>query len=69
MIIPHQQLSPEALAGVIEEYVSRDGTELGEVADKSRAVVRLLQRGELLLVYDPDTESCNLVTPEQLRAH
>jgi len=69
MIIPHRELSAEALAGVIEEYVSRDGTELGEVADKSQAVVRLLERGDLLLVYDPDTESCNLITREQLRAH
>jgi len=66
VIIPHRELSAEALAGVIEEYVSRDGTELGEVAKKSEAVVRLLDRGELVLVFDPELESCNLVTREQL---
>ena len=26
LIIPHQKLSPEALLGVIEEFVTRDGT-------------------------------------------
>ena len=65
MIIPHRELSAEALAGVIEEYVTRDGTEFGEVPDKSEAVVRLLDRGELVLVYDPDSESCNIITHDQ----
>ena len=64
MIIPHHELSAEALAGLIEEYVSRDGTELGEVTDKAVEVTGLLDRGELLLVYDPETESCNLIKPE-----
>ena len=66
MIIPHRELSEEALAGVIEEYVSRDGTELGEAPDKSETVVRLLDQGELVLVFDPRTESCNLLTLDQL---
>ena len=65
IIIPHRELSAEALAGVIEEYVTRDGTELGEVTDKSDAVVRLLDRGELVLVYDPESESCNIITPDR----
>ena len=63
MIIPHHELSAEALAGLIEEYVSRDGTELSEVTDKAVEVTGLLDRGELLLVYDPETESCNLIKP------
>lgn len=29
--IPYDQLSPEALHGVIEEFVTRDGTDYGEV--------------------------------------
>ena len=68
MVIPHENLIAEALAGLVEEYVSRDGTERGEVADKSKAVIRLLERGELVLVYDPDSENCNLITPDQLSA-
>ena len=66
MIIPHRQLSGPALAGVIEEFVSRDGTELGDVADKAEEVVRQLEAGDLILVYDPDTDGCNIILPEQL---
>ena len=29
MIIPHQMLSPEALQGVIEAFVTREGTDYG----------------------------------------
>jgi hypothetical protein len=29
LVIPHQQLSPEALSGLIEEFVTRDGTDSG----------------------------------------
>ena len=68
MIIPHGELSAEALAGVIAEYVTRDGTELGEVTDKSELVARLLDRGELVLVYDFVSESCNIITRDQLSA-
>jgi uncharacterized protein YheU (UPF0270 family) len=65
VIIPHRELSAKALAGVIEEYVTRDGTELGEAVDKSGVVARMLDRGDLVLVYDPDSESCNIITREQ----
>ena len=29
--VPYDQLSPEALQGVIEEFVTRDGTDYGEI--------------------------------------
>jgi len=31
MIIPHQTLSPEALQGIIEAFVTREGTDYGVV--------------------------------------
>lgn len=64
MIVPYRKLSQEALQGVIEEFVTRDGTELGEASTKSAAVRAALERGELVLVFDPETESCNLLAPE-----
>jgi len=65
MVISHRELSPEALAGVIEEHVTRDGTELTDVASKTAEVLLRLDRGELVLVYDPGSASCNIVTPDQ----
>jgi len=32
--VPYNQLSPEALQGVIEEFVTRDGTDYGEIEIK-----------------------------------
>jgi uncharacterized protein YheU (UPF0270 family) len=66
MIVPHRELSDAALAGAIEEYVSRDGTELSDASTKVAAVRTALDRGELVLVYDADTDSCNIVPPDQV---
>ena len=61
MRIPHTELHDETLTRVIEEFVTRDGTELSEAETKIAAVRRALARGELALVYDSETESCNIV--------
>jgi uncharacterized protein YheU (UPF0270 family) len=63
--VPHQSLSPEALAAVIEEYVSRDGTEPTDASVKAAQVSAALDRGELVLVFDEATESCNLLPPDE----
>jgi len=61
MIIPHQMLSPEALRGVIEAFVTREGTDYGvhdvPLATKVGQVRHQLDTGTAVLVYDEDTES------------
>lgn len=66
MIIPHEQLSPAALAAVIEEYVTRDGTELTDASAKAVQVRAALERGELVLVFDADTETCTFLPRDSL---
>ncbi len=66
MIVPYENLSPEALAGVIEEYVTRDGTESTDATVKTAEVCGALQRGELVIVFDSGSETCNLLSPEEL---
>ncbi len=61
MIIPHHELSDDALAGLIEEFVTRDGTEMSDASTKADTVRKGLDRGDLLVVYDPKSESCNIV--------
>jgi uncharacterized protein YheU (UPF0270 family) len=68
VIISHRQLSAEALAGVIEEYVTRDGTELTEASVKIESVRRRLDRGDLVLVYDAEHESCNILPADEAAA-
>ncbi len=68
MIVPYENLSSEALAGVIEEYVTRDGTESTDSAVKIADVRGALQRGELVIVFDSESETCNLLSPEEMQA-
>ncbi len=68
MIVPYQRLSPDALAAVIEEYVSRDGTEHTDAELKAKQVRQALEAGELVLVFDAEAESCNLLSPEEVTA-
>jgi len=61
MIVAHRELSSAALSGVIEEYVTRDGTNLEEATEKAAAVRAALDAGELVIVYDAETETCNIL--------
>ena len=67
MIIPHKELSPEALDGVIEEFVTRAGTELTDAQEKVEQVKRQLQQGKLVITYDQKTRTCNIVPVESVR--
>jgi len=72
VLIPPSALSPEALQGVIEAFIAREGTDYGEVewsqADKVTQLRALLQRGEAVIVFDAVTESCTLVPRRELAA-
>jgi uncharacterized protein YheU (UPF0270 family) len=63
--IPHQELSADALRGVIESYVLREGTDYGErevqLEQKVAQVLRQLERGEARILFDPNTESIDIV--------
>jgi len=65
MIIPFQQLDPETLQNLLEEYATRDGTDYGEreasLADKVASLRRQLQSGEVVIWFEPGEESVNLV--------
>jgi len=63
--VPPSALSDEALRGLIVEFVTRGGTDYGAVErtleEKITDVRRQLQRGEVKIVFDPETDSVNLV--------
>ena len=65
MEIPYTELSGDALRGVIEEFISREGTDYGHqefsLDDKIAAVMRQLKTREIILTFDAEIESCNLV--------
>ncbi|MCD4676308.1 MAG: YheU family protein [Desulfobacula sp.] len=63
--IPYNQLSPEALQGVIEEFVTRDGTDYGEteasLETKISQVLGQLKSGKAVIVFDQKTETCTIL--------
>ena len=68
--IPWRELSSDALTGVIEEFVTREGTEYGsrdvDLATKVAQVRRQLERGEVLVFFDTEASSCQLVHRDSL---
>ncbi len=61
MVIPYEKLSPEALHGVIEEFVTRDGTDLDDADAKIAQVADQLRRGLVVITFDERTGTCNIV--------
>jgi uncharacterized protein YheU (UPF0270 family) len=64
MDIPWKQLSPSALRALVEEFVSRDGTDYGlrEASHEAKVeqVLRFLEQGKVKIVFDAETESCDI---------
>ena len=63
--VPPSSLSREVLIALVEEFVTRDGTDYGaierSVDSKVADVLRQLDRGEVRIVLDPESETTTLV--------
>ncbi len=72
LVLSPGDLSETAVNGLVEEFVSRDGTDYGEVErsleDKVAAVRKQLDDGEVCIVFDRDEEKVNLVNEHELEA-
>ncbi len=64
MEIPFQALNPDTLNNLIQELVTRDGTDYGEseisLAEKVEQVKLKLISGEALILYDEQLEICEI---------
>ncbi|MEY4643041.1 MAG: hypothetical protein RLZZ227_3035 [Pseudomonadota bacterium] len=69
MRIPHTALSAEALQNLLEEFVTREGTDYGSqvysLEDKVRHVRRQLEAGRVVILYDPRSSSCHIEVSER----
>ena len=63
-IIPVNKLSAKALQGVIEEFISRNGTDYGAIEASLETSIRQvrarLKDGSAVLVFDDETETTNI---------
>ena len=62
--IPYTELSAEALRGVIESFVLREGTEYGprdfSLDEKVAQVMTLLVRGKARVMFDAESETVTI---------
>ena len=65
VVIPHEDLPPETLHRLIESFVNREGTDYGPrqwtLEEKVGHVIRQLERGEALVVYDAQSQTTNII--------
>ena len=65
VVVPHTELSAEALQAVVESFVLREGTDYGarefDLEEKVAHVRSQLERGIAQIVYDPESESIDIV--------
>ena len=61
MVVPYSMLSESALNNLVEEYVTRDGTDNTDSSIKKNEIIKQLKSGSLAIVYDEDTNSSNIV--------
>ena len=69
MLIPYDQLSAEALNGLIEDFVTRDGTDNGDdtpFATRIERVRKALEKQQAVIVFDPPTGQCQLCLRHQV---
>jgi uncharacterized protein YheU (UPF0270 family) len=63
--VPLSAISPELLEQIILSFIEREGTDYGvveaSVERKINDVRRQLDRGEIKLMFDPETESVTFV--------
>lgn len=72
LIIPPEKIEPGILENILESYIAREGTDYGEtelsMQDKLNILRPQVEQGEVLIVYDDDSESLTLMTKKDYRA-
>lgn len=69
MIVPHDELQPDTLKALIEEFVTRDGAVHGHTDQPTdrqiEQVMRQLKAGHAVIIFDEEDESCSILTKEE----
>ena len=61
MRIPHLLLTPGALRAIVEEFVTRDGTDHSAIEQRIESVLGELDVGRAELRFEQETATCNIV--------
>ncbi len=64
MLIPYDQLEPDTLTLLIEDFVTRDGTDNGDDTPLQTRVLRVRQaltKGQAFILFDLESQQCQLM--------
>lgn len=64
MKIPYKELTADTLRAIIEDFVSREGTDYGHesytLETKISQVMKSLELGEAYVTFDAESETCSI---------
>ena len=63
MLIPYQLLEKDTLTRLLEDFVTREGTDNGDetpLAQRLTAARRALEKHQAFIRFDPDSQQCVL---------
>lgn len=70
--VPPDVLSREALEGLVEEFVTREGTDYGlrehTLDEKRQRVLAQIEKREVVILFDIESESTTLIPRAELSA-
>ena len=70
MFVPHDQLQPETLHALIEEFITRHGAVQGhEDVPMDRMIQQVmaqLRSGMVVIVFDEEDETCSIVPKSEI---
>ena len=63
MLIPYEQLQAETLTRLIEDFVTRDGTDNGDDTrwNTGTAGTPGMAKGQAFILFDPESQQCQLL--------
>ena len=66
--IPVPALTRDALLGVVDDYINREGTDYGHrdirLEEKRAAVLAALESGRAVITYDPASQTTSIVSAD-----
>jgi len=72
LIIPWQQLQKDTLINLLEDFVTRDGSDNGDETAVDVRVARArhaLEKGTAIISFDPPSGQCQLALKNQIPTH